>query len=43
VAQEALRQGRSVSDLVLEMGLMDKDALEALLQPEVLTAPRRPA
>jgi aspartate ammonia-lyase len=43
VALEALRQNRSVVDLVLEMGLMEKEALEALLNPEVLTAPRRPA
>ncbi|HJW27130.1 MAG TPA: aspartate ammonia-lyase [Rhodocyclaceae bacterium] len=43
VALEALRQNRSVAELVLEMGLMDKDALEALLHPGVLTAPRRPA
>ncbi|MFZ5462447.1 MAG: lyase family protein, partial [Pseudomonadota bacterium] len=41
VAQEALRTGRGVAELVLEMGLMDKESLEAVLQPEVLTAPRR--
>ncbi len=41
VAQEALRTGRGVAELVLEMGLMKKDELEAILRPEVLTAPRR--
>jgi aspartate ammonia-lyase len=29
-----------VAELVLEKGLMDKDALERVLRPEVLTAPR---
>jgi aspartate ammonia-lyase len=41
VAREALRTGRGVAELVLEMGLMEKDALEAILRPEVLTAPRK--
>ena len=40
-AREALRSGRSVAELVLEKGLMDKDALEQVLRPDVLTAPRR--
>ena len=39
-AREALRSGRSVAELVLEKGLMDKEALERVLRPEVLTAPR---
>lgn len=43
VALEALRQGRSVAELVVEMGFLEKEALDALLHPEVLTAPRRPA
>jgi aspartate ammonia-lyase len=42
VAREALRTGRGVAELVLEMGLLDAETLEALLRPEVLTAPRRP-
>ena len=42
VAQEALRSGRGVAELVEEMGLMDKAQLAAVLAPEVLTAPRRP-
>ena len=41
VAQEALRTGRGVAELVEEMGLMDKAQLAAVLAPEVLTAPRR--
>ncbi len=40
VAQEALRTGRGVAELVLEMGLMDKDALNEALRVETLTAPR---
>jgi aspartate ammonia-lyase len=40
VAREALRTGRSVTELVLEMGLMDKASLEAALRPEVLTRPQ---
>ncbi len=41
VAQEALRSGRGVAELVEEMGLMSRADLDALLAPEVLTAPRR--
>lgn len=41
VAQEALRTGRGVAELVEEMGLMSRAELDALLRPEVLTAPRR--
>jgi aspartate ammonia-lyase len=41
VAREALRTGRSVADLVLEMGLLDASTLESLLSPNVLTAPRK--
>ncbi len=40
VAREALRSGRSVAELVLEKGLMSAEALEAVLRPEVLTAPQ---
>jgi aspartate ammonia-lyase len=29
-----------VTDLVLEMGLMTREQLDAVLRPEVLTAPR---
>ncbi len=39
VAQEALRSGRSVYDLVLEMKLMTKEELDEVLQPDVLTHP----
>jgi aspartate ammonia-lyase len=40
VAQEALMSGRSVYDLVLAKGLLTKDQLDEILQPEMLTAPR---
>ncbi len=40
LAQEALATGRSVSDLVLSKGLMTKEALNEVLQPDVLTKPR---
>lgn len=40
VAQEALRTGRGIAELVLEMGLMDRAELEAVLQPQVLTRPK---
>ncbi len=40
IAQEALRTGRGVADLVLEQGLMEREALEAVLQPTALTTPR---
>jgi len=43
VAQEALRTGRGVAELVVEMGLMDKAQLEAVLRPEVLTQPHSAA
>ncbi len=42
VAREALKTGRSIADLVLEMGLLDRETLDSILRPEVLTAPRRP-
>lgn len=41
IAVEALRSGRPVTDLVLERGLMSKERLDALLQPEILTRPRK--
>ncbi|TXG79313.1 MAG: aspartate ammonia-lyase, partial [Rhodocyclaceae bacterium] len=37
VAREALRSGRSVAELVLEWGLMERSELDAVLRPEVLT------
>jgi aspartate ammonia-lyase len=39
IAKEALATGRRVYDLVLERGLMTREQLDALLQPEVLTRP----
>lgn len=41
VAQEALRTGRGVAELVEEMGLMSHEELALILAPAVLTAPRR--
>jgi aspartate ammonia-lyase len=40
VAQEALRSGRSVAELVLERRLLSPEKLKEILQPEVLTRPR---
>ncbi|GAB3391542.1 hypothetical protein GCM10027360_81870 [Amycolatopsis echigonensis] len=37
IAHDALRDGRSVSDLVLERGLLAKEKLDELLSPENLT------
>ncbi len=39
VAQEALRTGRSVSELVLERKLLTKEQLDDILRPEALTQP----
>jgi aspartate ammonia-lyase len=39
VAVEALRTGRGVADLVLERGLLTREQLHLLLQPEILTRP----
>ena len=39
VASECRRTGRTVLEVVLEKGLMDKKTLDAMLQPEKLTAP----
>jgi aspartate ammonia-lyase len=39
VAQEALKTGRSVYDLVLEKKLLSKEQLDEVLRPEVLTRP----
>ncbi|HXU66325.1 MAG TPA: aspartate ammonia-lyase [Casimicrobiaceae bacterium] len=41
IAQEALTTGRKVYDLVLERNLLSKAQLDEILQPEVLTRPRR--
>ena len=39
VAQEALKTGRPVAELVLEMGYLTQAELDALLRPEILTQP----
>jgi aspartate ammonia-lyase len=43
VAQEALRTGRSVADLVLEKKLLTKEQLDHILRPETLTQPSAPS
>ena len=40
VAQQAQASGKSVYDVVLEMGLLNKEKLDAVLQPDVLVPPR---
>ena len=39
IAQEALKSGRSVFELVLEMKLMTREELQEVLQPNTLTKP----
>lgn len=41
ITKLALTQGRSVTDLVIEHKLLTKEALDIILQPEVLTKPRK--
>ena len=41
IAKEALQTGRDVYDIVCERGLMTKEQLDRLLNPEAMTAPRR--
>jgi aspartate ammonia-lyase len=41
LAQEALASGRSVYSLVIEQGLLTEAELADILQPALLTAPRR--
>ena len=41
VAKEALESGRGVYDIVLERGLLSRAALDKILNPESMTAPRR--
>ncbi len=40
IAKEALETGRGVYDLVCERGLMTRDQLDRLLNPEAMTTPR---
>ncbi|RYH36660.1 MAG: aspartate ammonia-lyase, partial [Alcaligenaceae bacterium] len=37
IAQEALREGRGIAELVLERGLLTEDQIEELLSPRRLT------
>jgi aspartate ammonia-lyase len=41
VARTALRDNRRVYDLVLERGLLSREQLDEILQPDILTSPRR--
>jgi aspartate ammonia-lyase len=41
IAKEALESGRSVYDLVVERGLLSKEALGEILAPDKMTHPRR--
>ncbi|GAB3627603.1 aspartate ammonia-lyase [Pandoraea terrae] len=41
VAQEALASGRSVAEIVLENGLLSQAQLDEILQPAMLTQPRK--
>ena len=41
IAQEALRTGARVYDLVLAKKLMNRDELDAIMRPEILTRPRK--
>jgi aspartate ammonia-lyase len=43
IARDALATGRGVAELVLERQLLTRDALDHLLEPAAMTAPRRPA
>jgi hypothetical protein len=41
VAQQALASGRSVADIVIERGLLTRAQLDEILQPAMLTQPRK--
>ena len=41
IAKTALKDNRSVYDLVLERGLLSKEALDEILKPENMTQPKR--
>lgn len=41
LAQKALRTGKGVYDLVLEMGLISRDELDDILKPENMVRPRK--
>jgi aspartate ammonia-lyase len=41
IAQEALKTGARVYDLVLAKNLMSRDELDAIMRPEILTQPRK--
>jgi len=41
IAKTALKDDRSVYDLVLERGLLSKEALDEILKPENMTQPKK--
>jgi aspartate ammonia-lyase len=41
IAKESLETGKGVYDLVCDKGLMTRDQLDRLLNPELMTAPRK--
>jgi aspartate ammonia-lyase len=41
IAKRALKENRSVYDLVLEEGLLSKDELDELLRPENMISPHK--
>jgi aspartate ammonia-lyase len=41
IAKQALETGRSVYDLVCDLGLMTRDQLDRLLNPAAMTSPRQ--
>ena len=41
VAKEALATGRSVAEIVVEKGLLSQSQLDEILQPAMLTQPRK--
>ena len=41
IAKAALESGRGVFEIVLERGLLTREQLDRILNPEAMTAPRR--
>lgn len=41
IAKEAIKSGKSVSEIVIDKKLMSKNVLEEILDPEALTEPER--
>jgi aspartate ammonia-lyase len=41
IAKESLETGKGVYDLVCDKGLMTREQLDRILNPELMTAPRK--